>query len=123
MAALAGVGGRHIAEAQTPVTQPVVSEASCPLEVIAPVARDGHKGLAILRKPPGRGPFPVIIWLHGGITTFPLDRLQSYARDAATYTRLLAGGYVVVGPTYRSRDEDLQSPVSLADSLAAIEYV
>ena len=27
-AALAGVGGHHIAEAQTPVTQPVVSEAS-----------------------------------------------------------------------------------------------
>ena len=61
--------------------------------------------------------------MHGGITTFPLDRLQSYARDAATYTRLLAAGYVVVGPTYRSRDDDLQSPVSLTDSLAALEYV
>ena len=65
----------------------------------------------------------VIVWLHGGIITVPLDRLQSYSRDAATYTRLLAAGYVVVGPTYRSRDDDPQLPVSLADSLAAIEYV
>src|SRR5215218_4576728 len=92
-AALGGMIGSHFAEAQGDVTRPAVSEAACPLEIIAPVARDGHKGLGVLRKPPGRGPFPGIVWLHGGITTYPLDRLQTYARDAATYTRLLAAGY------------------------------
>lgn len=77
----------------------------------------------MLRKPPGPGPFPVAIWVHGGITTVPLDRLQAAARDGATITRLLAAGYVVVVPTYRSRDEDPQSPVSVRDIAATLEHV
>lgn len=52
-----------------------------------------------------------------------LERLQASARDGATYTRLLAAGYVVVGPTYRSRDDDPQSPRSLQDVLATLEHV
>lgn len=121
--AIAGLVQFDPAEAQSAVTRPAVSEQACPLEVITPVARDGHKGLAVLRKPPGPGPFPVAIWVHGGITTVSLDRLQASARDGATYTRLLAAGYVVVGPTYRSRDEDLQSPISLRDLSATLEHV
>ena len=72
--ALAGFVRFDLAEAQSVVTRPAVSEAACPLEVITPVARDGHRGLAVLRKPPGPGPFPVAIWVHGGITTVPLQR-------------------------------------------------
>jgi acetyl esterase/lipase len=121
--AIAGCVRIDLADAQSAVTRPAVSEAACPLEIIRPVARDGHRGLAVLRKPPGPGPFPVAIWVHGGITTVPLDRLQASARDGATYTRLLAAGYVVVGPTYRSRDEDPQSPISLADVAATLEHV
>ena len=48
----------RLGEAQGEVTQPVLSEADCPLEVIIPTALDGHRGLGVLRKPPGRGPFP-----------------------------------------------------------------
>jgi acetyl esterase/lipase len=121
--ALAGFVRFDLAEAQSVVMRPAVSEAACPLEVITPVARDGHRGLAVLRKPPGPGPFPVAIWVHGGITTVPLDRLQASARDGATYTRLLAAGYVMVGPTYRSRDEDPQSPMSLRDLSATLEHL
>ena len=90
------------------VTRPVVSESGCPLELVAPVAVDGHRGLAVLRKPPGAGPFPVAVWFHGGITAEPLSRLESRARDLATSTRLLAAGYVFVAPTYRSRDLGLE---------------
>jgi acetyl esterase/lipase len=121
--AFAGFVRLDPAEAQSGVTRPAVSELACPLEVINPVAFDGYRGLAVLRKPPGPGPFPVAIWVHGGITAVPLDRLQASARDGATYTRLLAAGYVVVGPTYRSRDEDPQSPVSLRDLSATLEHV
>ena len=92
--ALAGFVRLDRTAAQRAVTRPAVSETACPLEVITPVARDGHNGLAVLRKPPGSGPFPVAIWVHPGITTIPLDRLQASARDGATYTRLLARGYV-----------------------------
>jgi acetyl esterase/lipase len=123
VATLAGVIHRGVAEAQeTPITRPMISETDCPLETIEPIAGE-HRGLGVLRKPPGKGPFPAIIWLHGGITTFPLTRLQSAVRDMANPTRFLAAGYVVIAPTYRSRDHDIQSPVSLEDTLAVIEYV
>jgi len=103
--------------------QPLVSEAACPLEKIEPVASDGYRGLGVLRKPPGAGPFPAIIWLHGGITTVPLSRLELATRDLANPARFLAAGYVLVASTYRSRDVDLQSPVSLEDCLAVVEFV
>ncbi len=113
----------RLVEAQGEVTQPVLSEADCPLEVITPTALDGHRGLGVLRKPPGRGPFPAIIYLHGDITTVPLATLRSTAKDGANPSRFLAAGYVVVVPTYRSRDVDPQSSVSLDDSLAMVEFV
>jgi acetyl esterase/lipase len=103
--------------------QPVVSETDVPVEIINPVAHDGYRGLGVLRKPPGKGPFPVLIYLHGGITTVPLASLRGTATRGANLSRLLAAGYVVVVPTYRSRDIDPQSPVSLDDSLAVVEYV
>ena len=109
--------------AQAEVMQPVISEADCPLEVISPIADDGHRGLGVLRKPPGPGPFPAIIYLHGGITTVPIASLRSTAKDGATPSRFLAAGYVVIVPTYRSRDVDPQSSVSLSDGLATVEFV
>src|SRR5215470_14806852 len=78
-----GVVPAGLAEAQVEVTRPAVSEVACPLEIITPTARDGYRGLGVLRKPPGNGPFPGIICLHDGAATFPLPRLQSYARDTA----------------------------------------
>jgi acetyl esterase/lipase len=122
-ATIGGVVSAGFADAQAAVTRPVVSETACPLQTIAPIAADGYRGQAILRKPPGGGPFPAVIWIHGGITTVPLARLESTARDLATPSRLLAAGYVFVAPTYRSRDVDLQSPLALEDSLAVVEYV
>ena len=122
VATLATVVPAGVAEAQNEVTRPVVSEAACPLEVIAPVAMDGYRGLGVLRKPPGNGPFPAVVCLHEGMVEKPLAELQSYARDTALLSRFLAAGYVVVVPTYRSRDVDPQSTVSLEDSLSAVEY-
>jgi acetyl esterase/lipase len=87
------------------------------------VAVDGHRGLAVLRKPPGPGPFPVAVWFHGGIATVPLARLESTARDLALGPRFLAAGYVFVAPTYRSRDVDLQSSEPMDDALAVVEYL
>jgi acetyl esterase/lipase len=109
--------------AQGQVMQPVVSETECPLEVISPTAHDGHRGLGVLRKPPGKGPFPGIIYLHGGITTMPLASLRATSTNGANPSRFLAAGYVVVVPTYRSRDVDPQSPVSLDDAVAVVDYV
>lgn len=104
------------------ITRPVVSEDVSPIETIAPVARDGHRGLGLLRKPPGTGPFPAVVIVHGGLVTRPRDELKELALSAQP-SRFLAAGYVVAVITYRSRDDDPQSTVSLADSLAAVEHV
>jgi len=90
---------------------------------MTPIAADGHRGLAVWRKPPGTGPFPVVVWFHGGITTVPLARLEATARDLATGSRFLAAGYVFVAPTYRSRDVDPQTSDSVEDALAVVEYL
>src|SRR5215510_4481643 len=66
MTAVAGLASGGLGQ-QRQASRPVVSESACPLEVIAPVASDGYKGQAVLRKPPGRGLFPAFITIHGGI--------------------------------------------------------
>ena len=109
-------------QAAESVTRPVISEDASPLEPIAPVAKDGHRGTGLLRRPPGAGPFPALIWIHGGLTTRPAADLRDYALGANP-SRFLAAGYVVAVITYRSRDEDPQSAVSLEDSLAAVDHV
>lgn len=105
-----------------PITRPVVSEAASPVEAIAPVAKDGHRGQGFLRKPPGTGPFPAVVVIHGGLTTLPPERVREITLSAQP-SRFLAAGYVVAVITYRSRDDDPQSTVSLADSLAAVAHV
>jgi dipeptidyl aminopeptidase/acylaminoacyl peptidase len=105
------------------ITRPAVSEKASPLEPIAPVAKDGYRGQAFLRKPPGAGPFPAVVLIHGGLTTRPSESLREYALTTTLPSRFLAAGYVVATITYRSRDVDPQSRVSLDDSLAAVEYL
>src|SRR5262245_35081766 len=120
---LNGIAASALRAGEASVTQPLVSEVPCPLEKIEPVATDGHRGLGVIRKPPGDGPFPAIIWLHGEITTVPLSRLELTVRDLANPARFLAAGYVLVASIYRRRDVDLQSSVSLEDCLAVVEFV
>jgi acetyl esterase/lipase len=105
------------------VMRPVVSQTACPLERIVPVARDGHRGLAFVRTPPGAGPFPAVMIVHGGLVTWPEEQLRRYAGQSALPSRFLAAGYVVATVTYRSRDHDPQAEVSLEDCLAAVVHL
>ena len=104
------------------VSRPEISEDVSPVETITPVARDGHRGLALLRKPPGTGPFPAVVVIHGGLVTASRAQLETIV-PAPMPSRLLAAGYVIAVMTYRSRDADPQSDVSVTDVLAAVEYV
>lgn len=110
-------------QAPLPVTRPVISEQAAPLEAIVPIASDGHKGTAFLRKPPGAGPFPAVVIIHLGLTEFPAAALRTISLETAQTARFLAAGYVVATTTYRSRDLDPQTTVSLQDSLAAVDHV
>jgi dipeptidyl aminopeptidase/acylaminoacyl peptidase len=109
-------------QASAPITSPTVSEEVAPLERIAPTARDGTRGEGFLRKPPGPGPFPAAVLIHGGIRRETPAWRREYALGSWS-SRFLAAGYVVAVITYRSRDVDLQSTDSLEDVLAAIDYV
>ena len=104
------------------VARPEVSQAACPLEPIAPVAQDGYRGKGFLRKPPGAGPFPAVVWIHGGLRTRSTETLKEYALYSPP-SRFLAAGYVVAVITYRSRDDDPQSTRSRDDSVAAVGYL
>jgi dienelactone hydrolase len=108
--------------ASAPITIPTISAENSPLEPIGPVAEDGYRGMGFLRKPPGNGPFPAVVLIHGGLGTLPNEVLARNALTAAP-SRFLASGYVVVVITYRSRNADPQSKVSLSDSVAAVTYL
>ncbi|MBI3679826.1 MAG: prolyl oligopeptidase family serine peptidase [Acidobacteria bacterium] len=117
------LGSAGLLRATEEITRPAISEKACPLEAISPVARDGHHGQGFLRKPPGNGPFPAILFIHGGLQTQPAKVLQNLALNEPNPCRFLAAGYVVAPITYRSRNHDPQSRVSLEDCLAAVEHL
>ena len=83
MACIVGVAVPLLAAQQLPaadtVTRPLISEEVAPLESIAPTAADGSRGEAYLRKPPGPGPFPAVVLIHGGIVRWPTRELRKYA--------------------------------------------
>jgi acetyl esterase/lipase len=108
--------------AQNQITVPHVSEAACPAEVIT-VAAAPAPVTVVVRKPPGNGPFPAVILLHGGLEPRPIDALKSAAMRQPTDVRFLAAGYVTVNPTFRSRRQNPQTRDALIDSLAVVEQV
>jgi dipeptidyl aminopeptidase/acylaminoacyl peptidase len=110
------------AAADAPVTYPSVPEDVVPVEAMSPISGDGHRGLGYLRTPPGSGPFPAVVIVHGGLVTLPADRVRELAVGIQA-SRFLAAGYAVAAITYRSRDHDPQSPVSRTDTLAALDFV
>lgn len=122
LAAIILMGGPR-AQAQTEITRPVVSEKTCPLKVIEAITQDKHKAIAVVRKPPGKGPFPAIVLLHGGLNQRKVDRLKMDSLRQPTSTRFLAAGYVTVTATFRSRQQDPQTSTALWDCIAIVEHV
>jgi len=114
-------GGSFFHGQQT-INKPSVSEQASPPQEIQAEARDGNKAVAVVRKPPGEGRFPAVIFLHGGLSPFPVATLKEYAASP-TPSRFLAAGYVTVIPTFRSRREDPQTEAALWDTVAITEYV
>jgi acetyl esterase/lipase len=64
-----------------------------------------------------------MIHLHGGLGTRTIATLKQELLDGQTHCRFLAAGYVVVNPTFRSREKDPQIRDALVDCLAVIDYV
>lgn len=122
LASLPALVAAQGATASDSLTRPVISEDVAPLVRFEPIGSDGHRGEGFLRKPPGDGPFPAVVFIHGGLTRQPTGQISRYTMRANA-SRFLEAGYVIAAITYRSRDVDPQSLVSLADSLAAVEHL
>ena len=107
--------------AQDPVTRPAISEEVSPVEEITvsvptPVGRTAS---GVVRKPPGPGPFPAVIVIHGGFGPKPLSTLRHEALSNPTMTRFLAEGFVTVVPTFHSA----VVPQGVWDLLAIVDHV
>ena len=104
-------------------TYPTVSEKPSPAELISIPGPAGNQIPAVVRTPPGGGPFPAIVLLHGGLKPQSVEALTKDALSRPTHARFLAAGYVTITPTFRSREENPQTRAALEDCLAVIEHV
>jgi dipeptidyl aminopeptidase/acylaminoacyl peptidase len=100
-----------------------ISEEVSPIELIQPVAQDGHVGQALLRKPPGNGPFPGIVLIPGGVVPPSLEEVRNDFSRRALPAHFLGEGYVVATLTHRRRDTDVQSQVARDDAVAVVDYL
>src|SRR5262245_40000603 len=100
---LAGGAFASLARAAGSITSPEISEQTSAPERIWAATPDGNEATGILRRPPGAGKRPAMIFLHGGLTSVPVARLRQWSLTAPTQCRALATGYVTLVPTFRNR--------------------
>lgn len=118
----AGIRGDGVGE-QVWVPPIRISLEESPIERIEAKAQDERTAHGFYRKPPGEGPFPAIVFLHGGLRKMPDENLRRQLVSNPTYTRLLASGYAIVASTFRTYEQDVQSRGPIWDSLAIVEEV
>nr|AGS57586.1 esterase/lipase 16 [uncultured bacterium] len=81
------------------------------------VLRDGYAIPVCIYHPEGEGPFPVMVYLHGG--AFCVNNPDVYGYVCRYFARF--GGILVISPDYRLAPEN-PFPVGLEDSYAALEW-
>ena len=107
-----------------PVTSRVkpveVLETESSIQTLDAKAADGRAVRAFWRKPKGDGPFPAIVFIHGGLTQFPEEVLRRQLTVNPVVTRMLAAGYAVVQATFRTYEQDVQSLGPIEDVRAVV---
>jgi len=100
-------------------TFPLISEDRIPIEEI----QVSETAYAAVRKPPGEGPFPAILFLHGGLGQSPMKGLRKNSISMPTQGRFLAWGYVAVTATRRDIRHDPQDRGVVTDTLELVRAV
>jgi enterochelin esterase-like enzyme len=98
-----------------------IAETESPIRTLENKASDGRAIRAFWRKPNGDGPFPAVVFIHGGLTQFPEEVLRRQLLVNPVITRLLAGGYAVAQATFRTYEQDVQSRGPIEDVRAAVQ--
>jgi dipeptidyl aminopeptidase/acylaminoacyl peptidase len=108
--ALVGLTGDGIGETfQAPPVR--ISTERSPVEVLPARAADGGVIEGSYRKPAGKGPFPAILIVHGGLSTQRAEKRAWFLTEGPVHTRFLEAGYVVIQATFRTYDPaDLLKP-------------
>lgn len=101
------------------VTFPRIPEERIPVTEL----RISETAYAAVRKPPGEGPFPAVVFLHGGLGQSPMPRLKEGAVDSPAQARFLSWGYVTVNATRRAIRHDPQDRGVIDDTLAIVDAV
>ena len=78
-----------------------ISEDLCPVNVVMVKAADGVETPLAYRIPLGKGPFPAIVFFHGGTGGGDRDGRVLDVKEGATHTRFLKKGYVIASATRR----------------------
>lgn len=104
-----------------PVPAVHVPETESPVQVIRTSAKDGRTVKAWWRKPKGDGPFPALLFIHGGLNEFPDASLRLHLTDNPVITRFLRSGYAVVMSTFRTYENDVQSRGPIEDVRAVLK--
>lgn len=97
-----------------------IPETESPIQTLDAKAADDRAVRAFWRRPKGDGPFPAIVFIHGGLTQFPEDVLRRQLTVNPVVTRMLAAGYAVVQATFRTYEKDVQSRGPIEDVLAVV---
>lgn len=98
-----------------------ILETESPIQTLDAKTADGRAVRAFWRKPKGAGPFPAIVFIHGGLTQFPEEVLRRQLTVNPVITRMLAAGCAVVQATFRTYEQDVQSRGPIEDVRAVVQ--
>lgn len=116
----AGMEGDGAGPTTSRVKPVEISEADSPVLRLDAKAVDGRAVRAFWRKPKGDGPFPAVIFIHGGLTQFPEEVLRRQLTVNPVVTRMLAAGHAVVQASFRTYEQDVQSRGPIEDVRAVV---
>jgi dipeptidyl aminopeptidase/acylaminoacyl peptidase len=116
-AGMEGDGAGPMTSRAKPVEIP---ETESPIQTLDAKAADGRDVRAFWRKPKSDGPFPAVVFIHGGLTQFPEEVLRRQLTVNPVVTRMLAAGYAVVQATFRTYEQDVQSRGPIEDVRAVV---
>lgn len=118
----AGMEGDGAVPALHWTVRPVrVSESDSPVQTVQTTAKDGRSVNAWWRKPKGDGPFPALVFIHGGLREFPEPSLRMHLTDNPVITRFLQSGYAVIMSTFRTYEKEVQSRGPIEDVRAVVK--
>lgn len=115
--------GRSAVKSIRVVPGVAISTDLCPIEKMTATTQDKRKIRAFYRKPPGDGPFPAVICIHGGIGFVAEKNLKGALLRNVIYTRFLAAGFVTVAANYRNYRATPKARGPILDCLAIVEDV